>query len=83
LQKIINEIKQRLAELQGNNAYNDNFNLEIKQEEVISTSDVFISPSNMVIDFHQNENEINAQVEPSARTLIFDTKDLFPTKAQT
>jgi hypothetical protein len=34
-------------------------------------------PSNMVIDYHQNENEMNAQVEPSSRTLIFDTKDLF------
>jgi hypothetical protein len=32
---------------------------------------------NMAINYHQNKNEINAQVEPSSWTLIFDTKDLF------
>ena len=35
---------------------------------------------------HKNENEIlhySPLVEPSSRTLIFDTKDLFSTKAQT
>jgi hypothetical protein len=40
----------------------------------------------MVIDYPPNENEIpyySPQVEPSSRTLIFETKDLFPTKAQT
>ena len=34
LQKIINGSKQRLAEPQGNNAYNDSLNLEIIQEEI-------------------------------------------------
>ena len=77
LQKTTTELQQHLADLQGNNVYNDNLKLEIKQEEDFFTNDVFMPPSNMVIDYHQNENEMNAQVEPSSRTLIFDTKDLF------
>ena len=73
------ERKQHLAEFQENNLYNDNLNLEIKQEEVIFTNDVFISPSNRVIDYHQNGNETlhyHSPIEPSSRTLICDTKDL-------
>ena len=80
------ERKQHLAEFQENNLYNDNLNLEIKQEEVIFTNDVFIPPSNRVIDYHQNGSETlhyHSPIEPSSRTLICDTKDLFPTKAQT
>jgi hypothetical protein len=79
-QKIINGSNRRLAEIQGNNAYNDNLNLEIKHGEVIFTNDIFIPPSNMVIDYPPNENETlyyPSQAEPSSRTLIFDTKDLF------
>ena len=73
------ERKQHLAEFQENNLYNDNLNLEIKQEEVIFTNDVFIPPSNRVIDYHQNGNETlhyHSPIEPSSRTLICDTKDL-------
>jgi hypothetical protein len=59
---------------------------EVKQEDIISTNDVLIPPPNMAINYHQNQNEMlhyHPQVEPSSRTLIFDTKDLFSTKAQT
>jgi predicted transcriptional regulator len=85
LQKTTTELQQHL-EIQENNACCDNLNLQIKQEEVIFTYDVFIPPSNMVIDYHPNENETlhyPPQVDSSSRTIIFDTKDLFPTKAQT
>jgi hypothetical protein len=80
LQRTISGLKQLQSELQENNAYNDNLNLEIKQEEVIFTNDVLIPPSNMVIDYHPNENEMlhyPPQVDSSSRTIIFDTKDLF------
>ena len=32
LQKTINELQQHLAEIQENSAYNDNLNLEVKQD---------------------------------------------------
>ena len=86
MQKTTIELQQHLAELQENNTYHDNLNPEVKQENIILTNDIFIPPSNMVIDYHPNENETllyPTQVEPSSRKLIFDTKDLFPTKAQT
>ena len=50
------------------------------------TNDVFIPSPNMVFNYDPNENETlhyPPQVDSSSRTLIFDTKDLFPTKAQT
>ena len=80
-------IEENITQLQGNSADQDNLDIEIKQEEkAVFMNDVFIPPSNMVIDFHPNENETLHNpnyVEPSSqRTLIFDTKDLFPTKAQ-
>lgn len=56
LQKTTTELQQHLAELQENNTYRDNLNPEVKQE-IISTNDVFIPSPNMVIDYHQNENE--------------------------
>jgi hypothetical protein len=73
LQKRFNESLSQLQE-------NDDFNLEVKEEDVISMVNVLSQQPNMAIDYHQNENEIvhyPAQVEPSSRTLIFDTKDLF------
>jgi predicted nuclease with TOPRIM domain len=76
LQKTIAAFKQQLANLSS----------EVKQEEVILTNDVFIPSPNMVFNYDPNENETlyyPPQVEPSSRTFIFDTKDLFPTKAQT
>jgi FtsZ-binding cell division protein ZapB len=87
LQRTISGLIQHQAEFQEDNICNDNLNLEIKQEAVIITNDIFIPPANMVIDYPPNENETlyyySSQVEPSSRTLIFDTKDLFPAKAQT
>ena len=78
LQKTTTEL-QHPAEVHENNVYNDNLNLEIKQEDVIFTNDIFIPPSNMVIDYHSNKDEMHyhSQVETSSRRLIFDTKDLF------
>ena len=79
-------IEENLTQLQGNSADQDNLDLEIKQEKAIHTNDVFIPSSIMMIDHHPNEYETlhyPPQVEPSSRALIFDTKDLLPTKAQT
>ena len=73
-------LNESLSEFQDNNADNNCLAPEVKQEEVNLMNYVIISPSNMVIDYHSNENEIlhyPSQVEPSSRTLIFDTKDLF------
>ena len=80
LQKTTTGLEQQLSELREINADNINLNPEVKQEEVIFTNDVFIPPPNMIINYHQNENEIPSyptKAEPSSRTLIFDTKDLF------
>ena len=81
-------IEENLTQLQGNSTDQDNLDLEIKQEkEAVYMNDVFIPPPNMVIDLHLNEYETLYNpnyVEPSShRTLIFDTKDLPPTIAQT
>jgi hypothetical protein len=86
LQKTITSLQQHIAEVQENNVYDDNLNLEIKQEEVIFTNDVFIPPSNKASNYYPTENEMHhyhSQVETSPRPLIFDTKDLFSTNAQT
>ena len=80
LQKTTNELQQYLAKLQENYTYHDNLNPEVEQENIISSKDVFIPPSNMVIDNHHNESETLhslSQVELSSRKLIFDTKDMF------
>ena len=92
LQQNINELEAKKAELQRPNELNeplqnfrksmaqtDNLNFEV-QQEIISMNDVTIPSPNMSINHNQNENEIPhypSQVEPSPRTLIFDTKDLF------
>jgi hypothetical protein len=56
--------------IQGNN----NHNVEIKQEDVVSNATVIPLPN---IGCQQNENVIHSQVVPSSsRALIFDTKDL-------
>ena len=55
LQKTTTEPKRYVSELQENNAYNDNLNPEIKQEEIIFTNDKSIPSSNMVIDYLPNE----------------------------
>lgn len=77
LEKTAAEL-QRSAEVQENNAYYDNVNPEIKQED--STNDVFIPPSNMSVNYCQSENEMHhyhSQVETSSRRLIFDSRDIF------
>ncbi|HZD35820.1 MAG TPA: hypothetical protein VE130_11510 [Nitrososphaeraceae archaeon] len=69
---------QHPAEVQENNAYYDNLNPEIKEED--STNDVFTPPSNMAIDYYPNEDEMHhyhSQVKPSSRTTIFDSRDIF------
>ena len=43
-------IEENLTQLQGNIADQDNLDLEIKQEKVIHTNDVFIPSSIMMID---------------------------------
>jgi predicted transcriptional regulator len=80
LEKTATEL-QHSAEIQENNVYNDYFNLipEVKQEDFISTNDVFIPLPNMAINYHQNEdeNKMHTQVEPLSRPLIFDSRDIF------
>jgi hypothetical protein len=64
------------------NSDNKDVNFEVQQEDdVISINDVLIPQPNMSINYNQNENENEtchypSQVEPSSRTVIFDTKDL-------
>jgi hypothetical protein len=83
LQNTTSVLKQQLLELQKEDADKsnlNNLNPEVKQEEVNFMNDVIISPSNMVIDYHSNENETlhhPPQVESSSRTIIFDTRDLY------
>ena len=76
LEKTTAEL-QHPAEVQENNLYNDNLNLEIEQEEVIFTKDVFIPPSNIASNYYPTENEMHAQTESSSKKLILDTRDLF------
>src|ERR687891_453257 len=89
LQLSISELERketRLNESLSEFQENDDIDLEVKEEEVISMLNVLTQQPNMAIDYRPNENETlyyPSQVEPSSRTLVFDTKDLFPTKAQT
>jgi len=72
--------RQHSAEIQENNAYNSNLNLEIEQEDVIFTNDIFIPPSNIASDYYPTEHEMHnyhSQIEPPSGKLIFDTRDLF------
>jgi hypothetical protein len=88
LQLSISELENKQTELQKTTLNeslsefqeNDDFNLEVKEEEVISMLNVLTQQPNMAIDFHPTENNIlhyPPQVESSSRTLIFDTKDLY------
>jgi hypothetical protein len=78
LERKETRLNESLSEFQ----VNDDINLEVKEEEVTSMIDELTQQPNMAINY-QNKNEINAQVKPLSRTLIFDTKDLFSKKAQT
>jgi hypothetical protein len=58
-------------------------NAPVKEEDVISMVNVLSQQPNMAIDYHPTENN-NLHHPPqcessSSRSLIFDTKDLFPT----
>jgi DNA-binding CsgD family transcriptional regulator len=75
VQRTISGLKQQLSELREFNVDN-NVDLEIKQEGVILMNDTLMPPSNIALNYYQNANEMHAQVEPSSRALIFDTKDL-------
>jgi len=90
LQLSISELEgkeTRLNESLSEYQENDDINLEVKEEEIISMINVLTQQPNMAIDYHPTENNTlhyPPQGESSSsRTLIFDTKDLFPTKAQT
>ena len=70
LQKSKPKFNDPLPEFHDNNG-NKDFNLEVQQEDVISTNDVLISQPNMSINCHQNESENETchypfQVEPSS-----------------
>jgi hypothetical protein len=74
LLKTISRLEQHLSMLE-NNVNTTNLNPEVNQGDVIPMIDELI-PS---LNCHKNENEIlhySPQVEPSPRTIIFDTKDL-------
>jgi hypothetical protein len=86
LQLSISELEHKEARLNeslsewDNNIDNNCLASEVKQEEVNFMNDVIISPPTMVLDHLQNDNCIfprPSRDESSARTLIFDTKDLF------
>jgi predicted transcriptional regulator len=91
LRQTIDELEAKKAELQkpklteplpefNENSDNKDVNIEVQQEDVISSNDVLIPPPTVSINYNQNENETShypSQVEPSFRTVIFDTKDLF------
>ena len=87
LQKTI--FNKSLSKFQKNNSEKGNLNLDlaVKQEEVILLDDERMPPPNMIINYPLDEKNETlhypSQVEPSSRTLIFDTKDLPPTIAQT
>jgi predicted transcriptional regulator len=81
LKETISRLDQHLSVLKGN-VNPTNLNPEVKQEDIISMNDASI-PS---LNYSPNENEIlhySSLVEPSSRSLIFDTKDLFSTNDQT
>ena len=77
LQLTIDELevkKARLNESLSEFQENSDINLE---EEITSMIDELAQQPNLA-NYHQNENfHSPPQVEPSSRTLIFDTKDLF------
>jgi hypothetical protein len=67
------KLNKSLSEFEESNMDNENFNIE---EEVTSMINVLTQHPNMTtVDYLTLQGE--------SRTIIFDTKDLFPTKAQT
>jgi hypothetical protein len=81
LQETTTDSNRHFTEFQETNA-----DLEMEQEIVMLMNDLSTPPPNIAISYHQNENEMPhypSQVESISRTLICDTKDLLPTKAQT
>ena len=87
LRQAIDELEAKKAELQKpkpmsefhENNDNKGVSLEVQHEDVVSMKDVLVPQPNMSINYNQNENENETchypfKVEPSSRTLIFDTK---------
>jgi hypothetical protein len=77
LERKETRLNKSLSEFQEN----DDFHLEVKEEEVISMVNVLTQQPNMAIDYHPTENN-NLHHPPqfessSSHSLIFDTKDLF------
>jgi hypothetical protein len=74
------KLNEPLPEFNDDNG-NKDVSLEVQQEDgVISINDISTPQLNVSINYNQNENETchyPSKVEPSSRTLIFDTKDLF------
>jgi UDP-N-acetyl-D-mannosaminuronate dehydrogenase len=67
------KLNKSLSEFEENDMDKENFNLE---EEVTSMINMLTQHPNMTtVDYPTLQSE--------SRTIIFDTKDLFPTKAQT
>ena len=95
LQHSVNELEAKEAELQETTTDSNqhvtefqetNADLEMEQEIVMLMNDLSTPPPNIANSYHQNEDEMPhypSQVESTSRTLICDTKDLLPTKAQT
>ena len=81
LQRTISGLKQQLSEPRENYICDNSLDPKIKQEEVISINDLSVLPLNMAVNNHPTENNeilhYPTQAEPSSRTLILDTKDLY------
>jgi hypothetical protein len=72
------ELQKRFKESLSQLQENDDVNLEVKEEEVISMINVLTQQPNMAIDYHPTENDRHRYPgESSSRTIIFDTKDLY------
>jgi chromosome segregation ATPase len=75
LQETTIDSNQHVAEFQETNA-----DLEMEREIATLMNDLSTTTPNIANSYHQNENETfhyPSLVEPSAKTLIFDSKDLF------
>jgi hypothetical protein len=98
LQLSVNELEGKEIELKENISGLEQHLLEIPQDKVndidsdrgmrldedIHKNDTSVLLSNTVTDYHSKEDDVrDYSSQSSSRRVIFDTKDLFPTKAQT
>ncbi|MGA7368275.1 MAG: hypothetical protein WBX01_04045 [Nitrososphaeraceae archaeon] len=63
LQKTTTELEEHLSKLTGNNTDNTNLIPEIKQEDLVLTNGISAPQTDISINYHQNENETQAQAE--------------------